>query len=149
MRRRVVEELGGVNEDLHYVMDREMWLRAGTHYKTHYLEGEILANFRYCPGTKSYEKAALFHAEWRQVIERTFQQSEFNNLSNAIKKHALRQVKSKFHLACMVQAAKKRRLGSMFQQLYLAVMYDWKLFFNRGIWAFVFEGVSGFKLVGR
>ena len=56
MRRKVIDELSGLNEELHYVMDQELWLRAGIKgFKFFYLKDAVFANFRLIPGTKSFE----------------------------------------------------------------------------------------------
>lgn len=69
MKKRVIEELKGVNENLNYVMDRELWLRAALFFNLKYIPDKILAKFRFCHGTKSYENAPEFHLEWINILK--------------------------------------------------------------------------------
>lgn len=69
MRKKVIDNLGGVREDLHFVMDRELWLRGLiSGFKFKYIKGKILANFRFCKGTKSKENPLSFQEEWLKVL---------------------------------------------------------------------------------
>ena len=52
MRKRVLEKVGLLNEDLHYAMDYEFWIRCSQHFRATYI-GEMLANFRTYEGAKS------------------------------------------------------------------------------------------------
>ena len=78
MRRKVLDRLGGVNEKLNFVMDREFWLRAGMLFNLQYIPDEIFANFRYCKGTKSHESVLDFHREWIDVLDEYGKSSDSN-----------------------------------------------------------------------
>ncbi len=69
MRRSVYETTGEIDESLHFVMDWEYWLRAGLRAKFLYLADALLANFRLCPGTKSFDVPPEFHREWVNVLD--------------------------------------------------------------------------------
>jgi len=51
-RKQVIEHVGEFDEDLHYVMDYDYWLRIGRHYKLHVIN-EYLACFRVHSASKS------------------------------------------------------------------------------------------------
>lgn len=92
MRRRVIEELKGVDTRRHYVMDQEFWLRAGLQgmlFK--YLPGEILASFRICKGTKTVEAGDQFCEEWMAVLESQTASDELSSesINSAMKKTSI------------------------------------------------------------
>ena len=63
VRRKAYEQVGGINSDLKYTMDWDLWHRlslAGA--KFHYLH-ELLAAVRYYPGTKTMS------GNWRRYVE--------------------------------------------------------------------------------
>ena len=69
-RKEVIEEVGGLNEDLHCVMDLDLYLRVVEKgYETHDL-GEIAAKFRLMPGSKSNDDFKGFQKEKRIVLKR-------------------------------------------------------------------------------
>jgi len=67
-RRRIIEESGGVNPHLHYVMDWEFVLRIARHYQVQRVPA-VWGNFRITCGTKSVEKPYLFWPESIQVLQ--------------------------------------------------------------------------------
>jgi hypothetical protein len=68
MRKAVPDILDGVNEKLHYVMDHDFFLRMSLLFNAMYLPDVILANFRFCKGTKSHETPLGFQKEWLDVL---------------------------------------------------------------------------------
>lgn len=104
VRRYIIERLGGVNEDLDFTMDRELWLRLGCSFEMHYLPDIILANFRLIPGTKSFEESYTFQAEWLHVLERFFQMESSSFLSDKVKNDIWQTQQAKYHLGKMVSA---------------------------------------------
>ncbi len=69
-RRSVTDEIGLLNENLHYVMDYEYWMRmalAGA--KFHYLAGMPLANFRVTESSKTGTEQHGFGFETRDLID--------------------------------------------------------------------------------
>jgi glycosyltransferase involved in cell wall biosynthesis len=82
MRRTVIDKLKGVNEDFHYIMDQEFWVRAfmnGFTYK--YLPGECYANFRLIKGTKTFDSGPAFNEEWHNYTLEIINQPFYNFLS--------------------------------------------------------------------
>lgn len=63
-RRRIIEEIGGVDPRLHYVMDWEFVLRIARNYQVQRVPA-VWGNFRITRGTKSFEKPYLF---WPEII---------------------------------------------------------------------------------
>lgn len=68
-RRRVVEQLGYLDESLHYTMDYEYWLRIGQHYPIHRLHYP-LARFRIHSSSKSGQTSFNQFDEELQVARR-------------------------------------------------------------------------------
>jgi glycosyltransferase involved in cell wall biosynthesis len=147
MRRRVIDQLGGVDENLHFAMDREFWLRAGeAGFKMHYLEGKILANFRLIPGTKSYEQTPLFRQEWLSVLERAFQKSAYTNIPAAKKRIFLRKTKAQYHWAIVTDAITIRDRKRMLHHAWKSIEQNPGLVFNRGTWMIIAKGLFGISL---
>jgi glycosyltransferase involved in cell wall biosynthesis len=63
-RRRIIEEIGGIDPNLHYVMDWEFVLRIARHYRVQGVP-TVWGNFRITPGTKSVEEP---QRSWPEVI---------------------------------------------------------------------------------
>lgn len=147
MRRRVIDTLGGVDERLHYVMDREFWLRAGLYFKMLYLPGVVLANFRFAPGSKSFHSATEFHKEWLQVMERTIQDSAYKIIPLEIRKQGLRKAQAGYSGNQFIQAVEARDRRAVIRNLVRAVSDDWRLIGNRGLWGFLADGLLGTSLM--
>jgi glycosyltransferase involved in cell wall biosynthesis len=65
-RRKVFDEIGYLDEKLHYAMDYDFWTRIGKKLKIKKMNGEILANFRMYPESKSISHYHLF---WPEIYE--------------------------------------------------------------------------------
>jgi glycosyltransferase involved in cell wall biosynthesis len=143
MRRSVVEALGGVDKNLHYVMDRELWLRAGRRFQMHYLDGHILAQFRKCPGTKSYEQTPLFHEEWLGVLRCAVEESLLDVVPNSVVQRAIRHTKASLHLAHMMRAIDRRNPSKVLKYMLLAIVEDPRVAANRGTWLLTAQGLLG------
>lgn len=63
-RRRIIEEIGGVDPHLHYVMDWEFVLRIARNYRVQRVP-TVWGNFRITPGTKSVEEP---QRSWPEII---------------------------------------------------------------------------------
>lgn len=146
MRRRVLDLLGGVDEDLHYVMDREFWLRAGmAGFKMHYLENQTLANFRLIPGTKSYEHVPQFRAEWVHVLEKAFVLPALRHIPISVREDILRKTKAQYQWAFASMAMEKKDRKNFIFHFVQAVRKDPGLLTNRGTWLFIMKGMLGLK----
>jgi len=67
-RRHVIQEIGFLNPQLHYVLDWEFVLRISLHYKVVQIPA-IWGNFRITSGTKSVEKSDCFWPEFILVLQ--------------------------------------------------------------------------------
>lgn len=146
IRRQVLSRLGGVNENLHYVMDKELWLRIGLEgFNMHYLQDQTLANFRKYPGTKSYEQTPLFYTEWLTVLENVFCTPGFNIVSDTTQKMALKQNTSLIYFAKMGKAIDQKDRKMMLYFLFHSIFHNWRIMLNRGTWYFFSLGLLGLK----
>jgi hypothetical protein len=71
-RRRIVEEIGGVNPYLHYVLDWEFVLRIARNYRVQRVSA-VWGSFRITRGTKSVEKPYLCWPEIVPVLQDTIE----------------------------------------------------------------------------
>lgn len=69
MKRDILSDVGYLREDLHYVMDREFWLRiALAGYRFGYLDGTSYASFRITDENKTSLSPISFLKEWKAII---------------------------------------------------------------------------------
>lgn len=66
-----LEHVGWLDEDLHYAMDFDLWLRLGTEVEAVFVD-EIWSDFRYYPSSKSGEGVLPFLIEIDRALERAF-----------------------------------------------------------------------------
>jgi hypothetical protein len=89
MSRTVLDEIGYLNEQLHYVMDWEYWIRTGLHFGTHRFHKiyDILSNNRAWSGTKTNRGWNEICEENRRVLQDIFEQypkdSKLQNIRSA------------------------------------------------------------------
>jgi glycosyltransferase involved in cell wall biosynthesis len=74
-RRHIIDEVGGVNPQLHYVLDWEFTLRIARVYNVKRVE-ETWGNFRIVEGTKSVQKPEKFWPEIISVLQQTIQEED-------------------------------------------------------------------------
>ncbi len=74
LRRRVLDEVGFLNTQLHYVMDWEFWIRIGLHYRPEQLArtNKVLSNYRQWAETKTNEGGTIACQEKRHVFDSIF-----------------------------------------------------------------------------
>jgi len=144
MRRKVVDDLTGLNEELHYVMDQEFWLRAGmNNLKFYYLSNAIFANFRLIPGTKSFESATSFCIEWQEVVEKYLNHPVFGFIDSMSKKKILSHSIARIYIAKMVSAVVDKNRFLVFSNFYKSVRISPELLTNMGMWKFLILGLLG------
>lgn len=91
-RRRVFNLIGYLNENLHFVMDNEFWLRAARVATLHYL-ALPLANFHQQPASKSLAAFKEFGPEMCCVLEGAFRQEpRMSAIPETVKQGALARV---------------------------------------------------------
>jgi glycosyltransferase involved in cell wall biosynthesis len=90
LRRRVLDEVGHLNTQLHYVMDWEYWIRIGLHYRPEQLEktNRILSNNREWPETKTNKGWRTICQEHRQVFDSVFRKFPDDSELQRIKRRA-------------------------------------------------------------
>jgi glycosyltransferase involved in cell wall biosynthesis len=133
MRRRVIDELKGVNEELHYVMDWEFWLRAGlSGFKIHSQLDTIGANFRFVKGTKSYEQASKFSLEWHEVLTTLLRHNRTSNLTEKIINKALNDNMSRIFFQKMLDSIDSKDRISMLKYLIKSIKLNKSIITNIG-----------------
>lgn len=135
MRRKVIERLGGLDENLHYVMDREFWLRAGVEgFRMAYYELGCLANFRIYPGTKTFNNSTCFANEWNMVLNEALIMPYFQGIPIKTRQRIVNENLSIMYFSKMRESTdnpKKRFIISNFRK---AIYYDLRLLKNLGAW---------------
>lgn len=138
-RRRILDELGGVDPALHYVMDWEFTLRLAQRYRVAHV-AEIWGNFRITAGTKSVRQPEKFWPETLAVLEQAFPQAPAG-LERALREARLTaQLQAGLEFARMGQLASaknhleqaldlnkivKRHAAVIAAGLYRAAVYPW------------------------
>jgi len=74
MRREALEKVGWLDEDLHYTMDYDLWLRLGLRFRLGYMQ-EPAARFRLHPASKTSAHMMAFHGERLRSLDRLFAES--------------------------------------------------------------------------
>ena len=92
IRRSVLDEVGYLNPDLHYIMDWEYWIRIGFHYGNHRFckTDSILSNNRDWPGTKTNRGWNDICEENRRVLHDIFERHQDNENLMRIRSAAYR-----------------------------------------------------------
>lgn len=134
MRRGVIDDLGGVDERLHYVLDWELWFRAGLHYKFRYLEDVTLANFRITPGTKTYSRSPDFIVEMQGVLQNLIHSPGLNEVYRQAARKAYQRILSRYHYALFLESAGRRQYQESFRHFIRAAREDFSILTNRGVW---------------
>jgi glycosyltransferase involved in cell wall biosynthesis len=87
IRRGVWEAVGGVDNELHFAIEEDFWLKIGLISKLDQLPG-IWANHRKYIGTKTVSQAPMFYREQLKVLDRFFTQTslspEIINIKNQV-----------------------------------------------------------------
>lgn len=147
MRRRVIDQLQGVDEKLHYVMDQEFWLRAGMHgFKFKNLDGKVFANFRLMKGTKTFDMGPLFTQEWHALTSKVLEEPFFNKLPQQQKRKILNASHAKVYLAKMLQSVEQKNKPAIIRYFFQTVLESPKIMANRGLWKFLVFGLIGKKV---
>lgn len=71
-KRDVIEKIGLFDEELHYAMDYDYWIRIAKHYGTLGYISDYLANSRLYQETKTMSKRLEAHAEILNVIRKQY-----------------------------------------------------------------------------
>lgn len=143
-RRSVIDKLLGVDENLHYVMDREFWLRMYINgFTIKYINGITNASFRLCEGTKTFNDTPKFRKEWFEVITKAFNDGRIQGLSRNDQLHALKITKSGYHLALMEKSFREKKRIKGIISLKNAVIINRALLKNLGLYYKILLGILG------
>jgi len=126
VRKYILDELHGLDERLHYSMDRELWLRIGSQYVMQYLPGWIGAGFRLHSISKTCTSEPKFHAEWATVMENSLTNALFSGVSLVIKNRAVEQAKVRFLVSTIRSEAKKRDVKAVLISIHQLVTKHWR-----------------------
>lgn len=90
LRRRVLDDVGYLNTQLHLVMDWEYWIRIGLYYEPEHFRGtnKVLSNNREWKGTKTNTAWRKVCEEHRQVFDAVFNKSSSDTKLEQIKRRA-------------------------------------------------------------
>jgi len=125
-RRAVYEELGGVDETLHYSMDREYWLRIGNQFKIGYIPYYVGANLRIYPGTKTYEHPSRFVHDWLNVLDRTITDPAYRDVPLAVKNNAIEKTRVRLLVENIRKARHCREPRIAFENIYQLCLQHWQ-----------------------
>ena len=100
-RKRVLDEVGYLDENLHYAMDYDLWLRIALAYPMKRIPGKCLTSFRICPGTKTASHPEAWPSEIYRVLDKTLSSPRFLALPEADRKCCLASaLRQKAYWAC-------------------------------------------------
>lgn len=145
MRREVIDLLKGVDEDLHFVMDRELWLRMTIEgLKIKYIPNWVNASFRLVEGTKTFEYTPRFREEWFKVMRASFRNNSFfKGVEQSLMKRALRINRSAFHLSMMNKEFSKGEKIKGMRQAFRAMIANPSTLRNGGLYKQILLGFLG------
>ena len=72
--KEIIDKIGFLDENLHYVMDYDFWLRISKHYQFHYIK-KPLAIMRVHDRAKSSLSYEVFEREWFKILRKYWRQS--------------------------------------------------------------------------
>lgn len=148
MRREVIDKLKGVDESLHFVMDRELWLRMLINgFKIKYISGWIHANFRLVKGTKTFEYTPKFRQEWYEVMKQAFsKEAYFKGIDSQELKRALRVNRSDYYLSLMNMDYASKKSIKGFVNGIKVIQVNPAILLNRGFYKQFLLGFLGINL---
>lgn len=91
IRAEALVTVGYLDESLHYVMDRDLFMRLGLRYRLDTVDA-VWANFRECAGTKTVSHPERFWLETIRVFNRFFQTPELPVAALRVKAQAYARV---------------------------------------------------------
>ncbi len=86
-RKQVLDKIGYLDESLHFVMDRDMWIRIGMAFEVRYISG-VSANMREHSSAKSTAQIKNFLPERLKVIRKVCNQIDTSRNSKILKRKA-------------------------------------------------------------
>jgi glycosyltransferase involved in cell wall biosynthesis len=88
-RRKIMAEFMPLNNSLHYIMDRELWIKYIQQYGFENIKTieDKLVNFRYHSESKSSNKASEFDSEYATILHWFAKQHKFNSIAGLLESH--------------------------------------------------------------
>lgn len=83
MRRELLQQCGGVDEQFHYAFDWDLYIRYLYHFPAVKELDELLVHFRLHENSKTQSLSERFHIEERKIIEKLYSLPAFKNLHAA------------------------------------------------------------------
>jgi glycosyltransferase involved in cell wall biosynthesis len=130
IRKQVIDEIGGVDESLHYCMDREFWFRIGSKYKFKYLPDIVSANFRKHSSTKTYKKPHCFHTEWERVLISSIKDPRYCDIPLKLKLQAIQQAKVRLILVKIKSELNSKNFSNLAPLFFSLVSNHWRYIFR-------------------
>jgi glycosyltransferase involved in cell wall biosynthesis len=128
-RRDVLNKVGYLDEGLHMAMDYDLWIRIGLKFKIGYIP-KLLANFRWCLGTKSMDEWYKFEYDHLYILDKLFSEAEIPEEVRALKRRAYSAAHINIGLNCYVRGQAANARGHLAKALRLHpqnVMSPWLL----------------------
>ena len=145
MRRTVIDKLKGVDVNLHFVMDRELWLRMVVNgFTIKYLPGWVNASFRLVKGTKTFEYTPKFRQEWYEVMLAAFEKEDFfQSVDKSVMDQALKVNRSTYHLSLMNKAFIEGDKSEGVKHAKMAIKANSLMLSNKGFYKQLLMGLAG------
>jgi glycosyltransferase involved in cell wall biosynthesis len=87
LRKTILDAVGYLDGNLHVAMDLDLWIRIGLNLEVQYIP-ELLANFRYYPGTKSASITRKFWMERFDVLDKIYSRADLTKEVKSLKNMA-------------------------------------------------------------
>lgn len=87
--RRVTDQVGFLDADLHFAMDYDLWLRIAMCYPIRRIPGRCLASFRLWPASKTGSMPAAWPPEQDRILERALNNPAFAALQDPLRARSL------------------------------------------------------------
>ena len=139
-RRNILDEIEGLNENLHYVMDRYFWLKIFYKNKSiKYIPYWINANFRLIEGTKSYDSIDKFKDEWISVLENSEECKFYKKTKGNLINRAINKTKSSKYMYLMNKNLTKKNLFFALVYFIKCIYHDIYILNNLGFYKLIYR----------
>jgi glycosyltransferase involved in cell wall biosynthesis len=145
-RRRVLDNVGYLDTNLHLAMDYDFWIRIALKSRIRYIP-KVLANFRLCAGTKTVEQSPKWTDDLLYTLDKLFSTPALPKEIQALKRKAY----SNVHLWGAIQYHSLGQMRESRKHLVKAMMVYPQFFFSKPWPSFYlatsFLGSSGAKII--
>jgi len=136
--KRVLDDVGLLDEDLHYSMDGDLFIRISTKYQPVFIP-EIWSNVRYTPDTKTSRNPSGFPVDKIQTLRKLYSSREFKKQYKYIQSRAF----AKTYIGCAYTFFKshlyKKAIGSILAAFFWDPFFLVKRFLHRILFLFMKE----------